>query len=224
MTAPGADSGTFDYFNEVIIGKGNSSRGDYTASEDDNVLVQGVANDKNALGYFGLAYYLENKDKIRAVAVDGVLPSPYTVNNGRYTPLSRPIFIYVNKDAADNNPAVKRVVIVTTREALRAIPNNLRETAYALGASKWQMIWDHILPYSFSSILTGAIGALTFIAFLPDSPFREEFPYLSFAWLQAPFTVMPIQMFNWVSRPIGMTLVMNDIAIYLRYLFRKGLK
>ena len=147
------------------------------------------------------------------------------------------------------------VVIVTTREALRAIPNSLREAAYALGASKWQMIWDHILPYSFSSILTGAIvglsraigetapiitiGALTFIAFLPDSPFREEFPYISFAWLQAPFTVMPIQMFNWVSRPnaefhinaaaagtvlISMTLVMNGIAIYLRYLFRKGLK
>ncbi len=110
LYGPGADSGTFDYFNEVIIGKGNSSRGDYTASEDDNVLVQGVANDKNALGYFGLAYYLENKDKIRAVAVDGVLPSPYTVNNGTYTPLSRPIFIYVNKAAAENNPAVKRFV------------------------------------------------------------------------------------------------------------------
>ena len=110
LYGPGADSGTFDYFNEVIIGKGNSSRGDYTASEDDNVLVQGVANDRNALGYFGLAYYLENKDKIRAVAVNGVLPSPYTVNNGKYTPLSRPIFIYVNKDAADNNPAVKRFV------------------------------------------------------------------------------------------------------------------
>ncbi len=147
------------------------------------------------------------------------------------------------------------VVIVTTREALRAIPNNLREAAYALGASKWQMIWDHILPYSFGSILTGAIvglsraigetapiitiGALTFIAFLPDSPLREEFPYISFAWLQAPFTVMPIQMFNWVSRPnaefhinaaaagtvlIGMTLMMNGIAIYLRYLFRKDIK
>ena len=147
------------------------------------------------------------------------------------------------------------VVIVTTREALRAIPNSLREAAYALGASKWQMIWDHILPYSFGSILTGVIiglsraigetapvitiGALTFIAFLPDSPFKSEFPYFSFAWLQAPFTVLPIQMFNWVSRPerefemnaaaagtvlIAMTLTMNALAIYLRYQLRKGVK
>lgn len=147
------------------------------------------------------------------------------------------------------------VVIVTTREALRAIPTILREAAYALGASKWRTIWDHILPYSFGSILTGVIiglsraigetapvitiGALTFIAFLPDSPFKEQFPYISFAWLKAPFTVMPIQMFNWVSRPepefeinaaaagtvlILMTLAMNGIAIYLRYRLRKGLK
>lgn len=147
------------------------------------------------------------------------------------------------------------VVIVTTREALRAIPNSLREAAYSLGATKWQMIWDHILPYSMGSILTGVIvglsraigetapvitiGALTFIAFLPDSPFQDSFPYISWAWLKAPFTVMPIQMFNWVSRPnpefqlnaaaagtvlIFMTLVMNGIAIYLRYRFRKGIK
>lgn len=147
------------------------------------------------------------------------------------------------------------VVIVTTREALRSIPNSLREAAYALGASKWQMIWDHILPYSSGSILTGVIiglsraigetapvitiGALTFIAFLPDSPFTDNFPFISFAWLTAPFTVMPIQMFNWVSRPeaefianaaaagtvlIVMTLSMNAIAVYLRYQFRKGIK
>ncbi|NER37530.1 MAG: phosphate ABC transporter permease PstA [Oscillatoria sp. SIO1A7] len=160
------------------------------------------------------------------------------------------------------------VVIVTTREALRAIPGHLREAAYALGASKWQMIWDHILPYSFGSILTGiiiglsraigetapviTIGALAYIGFLPDSPFVEgfpfipfqgEFPFLNFgklfAWIQAPFTVMPIQMFNWVSRPepefqvnaaaagtvlICMTLAMNGLAIYLRYYFRKGIK
>ena len=147
------------------------------------------------------------------------------------------------------------VVIVTTREALRSIPLSIREAAYAVGASKWQMIWDHVLPYSIGSILTGVIiglaraigetaplitiGALTFIAFLPDSPFKSEFPYISFAWLKSPFTVMPIQMFNWVSRPdpefqlnaaaaglvlIGMTLGMNGIAIYLRYRFRKGIK
>jgi phosphate transport system permease protein len=147
------------------------------------------------------------------------------------------------------------VVIVTTRESLRAIPNHLREAAYALGASKWQMIWDHILPYSFGSILTGiiiglsraigetapiiTIGALTFIAFLPPSPIKDSFPFISWEWLQAPFTVMPIQMFNWISRPqaafevnaaaagtvlLGMTLIMNAIAIFLRYQLRKGIK
>lgn len=147
------------------------------------------------------------------------------------------------------------VVIVTTRESLRAIPNSIREAAYALGTTKWQMIWDHTLPYSMSGILTGiivglaraigetapliTIGALTFIAFLPEPPIKSQFPFISFEWLQAPFTVMPIQMFNWVSRPepefqfnaaaagvilIAMTLVMNGIAIYLRYRFRRGIK
>jgi phosphate transport system permease protein len=147
------------------------------------------------------------------------------------------------------------IVIVTTREALRAIPNLLREAAYALGASRWQMIWDHILPYSFGSILTGiiiglsraigetapliTIGALTFIAFLPPAPIQPEFPFISFEWIKAPFTVMPIQMFNWVSRPeqefqvnaaaagvvlIFMTLALNGFAIYLRYRFRQGVK
>lgn len=160
------------------------------------------------------------------------------------------------------------IVIVTTREAIRAIPNSLREAAYALGATKWQTIWDHVLPSSFGTILTGiivglsraigetapviTIGALTFIAFLPDSPFNQEFPFIPFtstfpwinfqqlfAWLQAPFTLMPIQMFNWVSRPnpefqlnaaaagtvlLIMTLMMNGIAIYLRFLFRRGMK
>jgi phosphate transport system permease protein len=147
------------------------------------------------------------------------------------------------------------VVIVTTREAVRAIPSSIREAAYAVGASKWQVVWDHVLPYSTGSIITGVIiglaraigetapiitiGALTFIAFLPDSPFKSEFPYISFSWLRAPFTVMPIQMFNWVSRPepafqlnaaaagivlTVMTLAMNGIAIYLRYRFRRGIK
>ncbi len=147
------------------------------------------------------------------------------------------------------------VIIVTTREALRAIPNSLREAAYSLGASKWQAIWDHILPYSFGSILTGIIiglsraigetapiitvGALAFIAFLPDSPIKGEFPYISWNWLASSFTVLPIQMFNWVSRPqkafeinaaaagtvlVGMTLTMNALAIFFRYQLRKGLK
>jgi len=151
------------------------------------------------------------------------------------------------------------VVIVTTREALRAIPDSLREASYALGASKWRTIKDHILPYSAGSIMTGVIiglsraigetaplitiGALTFITFLPDSPVRGEFPYVSpewsFNWLKAPFTVLPIQMFNWMSRPdaafeanaaaagiviIVLTLGMNGLAIYLRYRLRKGIQ
>jgi phosphate transport system permease protein len=147
------------------------------------------------------------------------------------------------------------VVIVATREALRAVPGNIREAAYALGATRWQTVSNHVVPYSFSGILTGVIiglsraigetapiitiGALTFIAFLPPSPVTSEFPYLSLEWLTAPFTVMPIQMFNWVSRPeeafqanaaaagvvlIAMTLTMNALAIYTRYRLRKHIK
>ena len=101
----GADSGTFDYFTEAIIGKAKSSRGDFTASEDDNVLVQGVANDANALGFFGYAYYSENNKKLKAVAIDNgkgpVGPSEKTVLDGSYQPLSRPIYIYVSKKALE---------------------------------------------------------------------------------------------------------------------------
>ncbi len=102
LFGPGADSGTFDYFTDAVVGKPKSSRGDFTASEDDNVLVQGVARDVNALGYFGYAYYDENKDKLKAAAIidktgkAAVGPSPETVINGSYQPLARPIFIYVN--------------------------------------------------------------------------------------------------------------------------------
>jgi phosphate transport system permease protein len=147
------------------------------------------------------------------------------------------------------------MIVIATRESIRAIPNSIREASYALGASKWQTIKDHILPYSMGGILTGMIiglsraigetapiitvGALTFIAFLPSSPITSEFPFLSFKWLLAPFTVMPIQMFNWVSRPqaafqlnaaaagivlLFMTLLMNGFAIYLRYRFRRRIK
>jgi phosphate transport system permease protein len=147
------------------------------------------------------------------------------------------------------------VVIVATRESIRTVPNSIREAAYALGATKWRTIRDHIVPYSTGGILTGVIialsraigetaplitiGALTFIAFLPDSPITSEFPFISFQWLMSPFTVMPIQMFNWVSRPqaefhlnaaatglvlMVMTLCMNAIAIYFRYRFRKRIK
>ena len=113
LFGPGADSGTFDYFTEAIVGKAKSSRGDFTASEDDNVLVQGIINDRNALGYFGFSYYVENQNKLKAVPIDTgkgpVSPSPKTVEDGTYQPLSRPIFIYVSKKAMDK-PEVKEFV------------------------------------------------------------------------------------------------------------------
>lgn len=116
LFGPGADSGTFDYFTEAVVGKSKSSRGDFTASEDDNVLVTGVAGDKGGLGYFGYAYYEENKDKLVAVAVSeeagkpGVLPSKESIEDGSYTPLARPIFIYVKKSSAVEKPYVKAFV------------------------------------------------------------------------------------------------------------------
>ncbi len=104
LFGPGVASGTFDYFTEAIVGESGSSRGDFTASEDDNVLVQGVAGDKYGLGFFGLAYYEENKEKLKLISVDGgngpVFPSLETVRNGSYSPLSRPLFVYVNSVAA----------------------------------------------------------------------------------------------------------------------------
>ena len=147
------------------------------------------------------------------------------------------------------------VVIVATREAIRSIPQVIREGSYALGATQWQTVRYHILPYSLAGILTGVIigmaraigetapiitiGALTFIAFLPPSPVQAEPPFLSLEWLMSPFTVMPIQMFNWTSRPeaafqsnaaaagfvlVFMTLAMNGLAIWLRYRLRRNLK
>jgi phosphate transport system permease protein len=144
------------------------------------------------------------------------------------------------------------IVIVATREAIRSVPNAIREAAYGLGATRWEVTKDHVLPYSTGGVLTGmilgmsraigetapiiTIGALSFIAFLPSPPVKSEFPFLSFQWLSDPFTAMPIQMFNWVSRPdqafqsnaaaagailLAMTLLMNGIAIWIRYRFRK---
>jgi phosphate transport system substrate-binding protein len=115
LFGPGADSGTFDYFTEAVNGKSKSSRGDYTASEDDNVLVQGVSRDVNALGYFGFAYYVENKDKLKAVPIapaagkPAVEPSMDSVISGKYQPLSRPIFIYVNATSYER-PEVKQFI------------------------------------------------------------------------------------------------------------------
>jgi phosphate transport system substrate-binding protein len=114
LFGPGADSGTFDYFTEAVNGKAKASRGDFTASEDDNVLVQGVENNKNALGYFGYAYYIAHKDKMRAVPVVNpkgkeVGPSIEAVNDGTYQPLSRPLFIYV-RDSAAKRAEVKEFI------------------------------------------------------------------------------------------------------------------
>jgi len=147
------------------------------------------------------------------------------------------------------------VVIVATREAIRSIPQSIREGSYALGATQWQTVRYHILPYSSAGILTGVIigmaraigetapiitiGALTFIAFLPPAPVTAQPPFFSVEWLFSPFTVMPIQMFNWTSRPeaafqvnaaaagfvlVIMTLAMNGLAIWLRYRLRRNIK
>jgi phosphate transport system substrate-binding protein len=121
----GSDSGTFDYFTEAVVGKAKASRGDYTASEDDNTLVQGIANDKHAIGYIPYAYYEPNKKRLKAVAVDAgqgpVLPSRETVENGAYQPLSRPMFIYVSAKSAAK-PDVKRFVEFYFNQAPTLVP------------------------------------------------------------------------------------------------------
>jgi phosphate transport system substrate-binding protein len=110
LYGPGADSGTFDYFTEEINGEEGVSRADYEASEDDNVLVEGVANTEGAMGYFGYTYYEENKDKLKALEVDDgngcVAPSPQTAQSGEYSPLARPLFIYVNNESFEQKPQV----------------------------------------------------------------------------------------------------------------------
>lgn len=126
LFGPGVDSGTFDYFTEAIVGKAKSSRGDFTSSEDDNVLVQGIAGDKNSLGYFGLAYYEENKDKLKLVPIINpktgkeIFPSEQTVMDGTYQPLSRPIFIYVSKKSLDK-PEVKEFVEFYLKNAAKLV-------------------------------------------------------------------------------------------------------
>jgi phosphate transport system substrate-binding protein len=126
LYGPGVASGTYDYFTEAIVGKSGSSRGDFTASEDDNVLVQGIAGDKNALGFFGLAYYEENTDKLKLVGVNSgkgaVLPSEETIKNGTYAPLSRPIFIYVS-DRAVKKPEVISFVEFYLKNASNVVPD-----------------------------------------------------------------------------------------------------
>ncbi|MBI4654587.1 MAG: PstS family phosphate ABC transporter substrate-binding protein [Nitrospirae bacterium] len=140
----GVDSGTFDYFTEAIVGKAKSSRGDFTSSEDDNILVQGIASDKNALGFFGYAYYAENKNKLKLVAVDSgtghVLPSEKTVMEGTYQPLSRPIFIYVSKKSA-SKPEVKEFVGFYLKNAPKLVKEvkyiQLPQKAYKLAEERF---------------------------------------------------------------------------------------
>ncbi len=143
LAGAGTDSGTFDYFTEAINGKAQSSRGDYIASEDDNVVVQAIASDVNALGYFGMSYYEENKDKLKAVAVDGgngaVLPSAETVIGGTYQPLSRPLFIYVNKKSLEK-PEVKAFVEYYLQNAKNLVKEvgyvQLPDEAYTYASEK----------------------------------------------------------------------------------------
>ena len=122
LFGPGTDSGTFDYFTDEIVGEEGASRADYTASEDDNILVLGVSRDPFALGYFGLAYYLENEDTLKAVAVNGVLPTPANVENGTYGPLSRPLFMYVKKSSLDDNAQVRSFMEYVLDNAPEIVP------------------------------------------------------------------------------------------------------
>ena len=148
LYGPGADSGTFDYFTKKINGKSQASRSDYTASEDDNVLVMGVAGDTYSLGYFGYAYYKENQDKLKVVAIDGgdgpIKPSEKTINDGTYKPLSRPIFIYVNNKAA-KRPVIKEFVSFYLKNATVLS----KEVGYVpLPDTKYQQLLDQFEKWS----------------------------------------------------------------------------
>jgi phosphate transport system substrate-binding protein len=153
----GADSGTFDYFTEAIVGKAKSSRGDYTASEDDNVLVQGVARDPNAIGYFGFAYYAENQGKLKAVPIiekagkPAVAPSMQSVLDGSYQPLSRPIFIYVNAKSLDRPEVRKFVDYYMTHGAKLA-----KEVKYVpLPDKAYQLNKDHLAKGKKGTVFAG---------------------------------------------------------------------
>lgn len=146
LYGPDTDSGTFDYFTDAIVGEEDASRADYTASADDNVLVLGVSGDNGALGYFGYAYYEENQDKLRAVEIDGgagcVGPSRETIEDGTYTPLSRPMFIYVRRDALER-PEVRAFVDFYIDNAELLIP----ETGYVpLSAADYDEARGKIAP------------------------------------------------------------------------------
>jgi len=144
LYGPGTDSGTFDYFTETINGEAGASRADYQASEDDNILVQGVAGDRYALGYFGYAYYAENTDRLKLVAVDGgggcVRPSDATIEDGTYAPLARPLFMFV-KHSAMERPAVRAYVEFLLQVAPTLVPT----TGYhALSDAEYQATLDEL--------------------------------------------------------------------------------
>ncbi|AKH36964.1 MULTISPECIES: PstS family phosphate ABC transporter substrate-binding protein [Nitrosomonas] len=158
----GADSasGTFDYFTKAIVGKSKLSRGDYIESEDDKLLVEGVASNKNGLGFFGFHYYIENQDKVKAVAIDsgngGVLPSVETVENGSYRPLSRPIFIYVSIKAAEK-PEVKQFIEFYLKNALLQVK---KAEFVPLPPSAYRIMLEHFNNKRAGSVFNGkpAIG------------------------------------------------------------------
>ncbi|MEW5887961.1 MAG: PstS family phosphate ABC transporter substrate-binding protein [Pseudomonadota bacterium] len=157
LYGPGADSGTFDYFTEAVMGKSKASRGDFTASEDDNVLVQGVSRDRGALGYFGFSYYLENRHKLKAVPVvaqegkPAVAPSYKTVENGSYVPFSRPIFIYVSVKAAER-PEVREFVEFYLKNA----PGLVKEVQYVpLPAKAYELATAHFRNKKIGTVFGG---------------------------------------------------------------------
>jgi phosphate transport system substrate-binding protein len=155
LFGPGADSGTFDYFTEAVMGKAKSSRGDFTASEDDNTLVQGVENNKSALGYFGFAHYAAHKDKLRAVAIDAgkgpVAPSIENVLNGTYSPMSRPLFVYVRETSA-NRPEVREFVQFMMKNGSALVS----EVGYVpLPQSAYDLAWKHFDNKKLGTVFGG---------------------------------------------------------------------
>ncbi len=166
LFGPGVDSGTFDYFTEVIAGKSGASRGDYTSSEDDNVVVQGVSGDAHALGYFGFAYYEENRDRLKIVAIDdeddsngagAIAPSPETVGNGTYRPLSRPIFIYPKVTSLER-PEVESFVSFFFDEGVPLV----REVGYIpLTDAEYDMVHDRFAARTTGTMFEGGQAGMT---------------------------------------------------------------
>ena len=157
LYGPGTDSGTFDYFVETVVGKAKSCRSDFTPSEDDNVLVQGVAGDAGGLGYFGFSYYEANQDKLNLLAINEgdapqVKPSMKTIGDGTYTPLSRPLFLYVNVDSAER-PEVRAFLTFIFKNA-KKIVEHPKVNYVALGDKLYTAIWDRFENRTTGSVYT----------------------------------------------------------------------